>query len=305
MTTIKDIFEVGFMRNLYICNVSSNYISKVGLDACKEEKMYISMEEKLLGSHGIDLNSGKLYVATNDNYSFYEIDVENGRVRNYYVGMLANDLKFKNDYMYLICSENNCLIVYDMIEKRLCYEIQCGNYPHSMDICDKSKLISITNMHNNELTIVNYEKNDFVRKIRTGNLPMESKFYRDGRHIFVCESNLGNDEEGTFSVYDSKNGERSKTITLGKSPIDMHFDYEDNMAFVSNYLGNCISVIDLVAFKEISRIDVCGTPRGILKKGRFLYIVISDKDILLKYDIYTKEEEFIRTGLEPTCIHSY
>lgn len=304
MFSIEVIFEVRFMQNLYICNVSSNYISRVRLDICKEEKMYISMDEKLLGSHGLDLNKGKLYVATNDNYNFYEIDIGNGKVEDYYTGMPTNDLKFKDNYMYLICSESNCMIVYDMVNKGLCYEIECGNYPHSMDICDKSKLICITNMHNNQLTMVNYQKNDFVRSIRTGNLPMKSKFHKDGRHIFVCESNLGDEESGTFSIYDSKTGERHKTITLGKSPIDMYFDYDDNTVLVSNYLGNCISVVDLTTFEEISRIDVCGTPRGISKIGRFLYVVISDKDTLLKYDIYTKGEEFIKTGLDPTCIYS-
>lgn len=293
------------MQSLYICNVSSNYISRVCLDSDKEEKIYISMDKKLLGSHGIDLSDEKLYVAANDNYNFYEIDIKSKNVKNYYVGMLTNDLKLKNNYMYLICSENNCLIIYDMVEDHLCYEIECGNYPHSMDISDKSKLISITNMHNNQLTIVNYEENDFVRNIRTGNLPMKSKFHRDGRHIFVCESNLGDEVEGTFSVYDSQTGEKYKSITLHKSPIDMCFDYEANIVFVSNHLGNCISVIDLSSFKEISRIDICGTPRGIYKRGRFLYVVISDKDKLLKYDIYTKDEEFIKIGSEPTCIYSY
>src|SRR5699024_10779311 len=117
------------MQSLYICNVSSNYISRFCLDSDKEEKIYISMDKKLLGSHGIDLSDEKHYVAANDNYNFYEIDIKSKNVKNYYVGMLTNDLKLKNNYMYLICSENNCLIIYDMVEDHLCYEIECGNYP--------------------------------------------------------------------------------------------------------------------------------------------------------------------------------
>lgn len=293
------------MQNLYICNVSSNYVSKVGFNDDKEEKIYITNQEKSLGSHGMDLNNERLFVATNDNHNFYEVDINTKNVKKYYVGMLTNDLKFKNDYMYLICSENNCLIVYDMIEDKLCYEIECGNYPHSMDLSDKSKLISITNMHNNQLTIVDYGKNDFVRNIRTGNLPMKSKFYKDGRYIFVCESNLGDDVEGTFSIYDSYTGEKDKSITLGKSPIDMCFDYESDIVFVSNHLGDYVSIVELSNFKEISRIEACGSPRGIYKKGRFLYIVMSDIDKLLKYDIFSQKQEFIKIGSDPTCIYSH
>ena len=290
------------MKDLYICNGSSNYVSRVNLDKDVEEKIYISLDDKLLGAHGIDLNGDKLYIATNDSYSFYEVNTSNRHVEKYYIGMVANDLKFRDKFMYLICSENNCLAVYDMEENRLSYEIMCGNYPHSIDMNDKEKIICITNMHNNQLTIVDYNTNQFVKDIRTGNLPMKSKFYKDGKYIFVCESNLGDEFDGTFSVYDFHTGEKYKSITLHKSPIDMFFDYEDNIVFVSNHLGNCVSVIDLKEFKEISVIETFGMPRGIYKKGRFLYIVISDKDKLLKYDIYTKSKEIIEIGSEPTCI---
>lgn len=290
------------MKDLYVCNVSSNYVSKINLNDYKEEKIYISREEKNLGSHGIDLNKQNLYVATNNDYNFYKIDLKNFYVSKYNVGMLANDLMFKDRYMYLICSENNCLIVYDMMEKRLSYEISCGNYPHSMDVCDHNKLICITNMHNNQLTLVDYEQNDFVKNIRTGNLPMKSKFYKNSKYIFVCESNLGHEENGTFSVYDSQTGDKYRSMTLDKSPLDMYFDYNSDTVFVSNYLGNSISVVDLVEFKEIFRIEVDGSPRGLCKVGRFLYIVISDKGELLKYDMYTKEREFIKIGSDPTCI---
>ena len=290
------------MKDLYVCNVSSNYVSKINLNDYEEEKIYISREEKILGSHGIDLNGQNLYVATNNDYNFYRIDLKNFYVSKYNVGMLANDLMFKDRYMYLICSENNCLIVYDMMEKRLSYEICCGNYPHSMDVCDYNKLICITNMHNNQLTLVDYEQNDFVKNIRTGNLPMKSKFYKNSKYIFVCESNLGHEESGTFSIYDSQTGDKYKSITLDKSPLDMYFDYHSDTVFVSNHLGNSISIVDLGKFKEIVRIEVNGSPRGLCKVGRFLYIVINDKDELLKYDMYTKEREFIKIGSDPTCI---
>lgn len=293
------------MSNLYICNASSNYISKVNLLNNLEDKIYLSIDKKLLGLHGMDIGNSKLYVATNHNHNFFEVDIKNRKIRSNYIGMFTNDLRLKNNYMYLICGENNCLVIYDMIEKQLRYEIKCGNYPHSMDICNKNKLISITNMYNNQITLIDYEENDFIKNIKTRDLPMKSKFYRDGRYIFVCESNLGNEVYGTFSVYNSFTGEKCVSITLDKSPIDMCFDYSENTIFVSNYLGNSISIIDLFTFKEISRIEICGNPRGINKIGRFLYVTISDKDKLLKYDIYTKNEEFIKTGLEPTCMCVY
>lgn len=293
------------MKDLYICNVSSNFVSKININKYKEQKIYLSTDEKLLGSHGIDIVNNKLYVAANDNFNFYEVDVTGNNLKKYYTGMLTNDLKLYKKYMYLICSENNCLIMYDIEENRLCYEITCGNYPHSMDMSHHSKLICVTNMHNNELTLVNYETNEFTKKIRTGNLPMKSKFFKDGRYIFVCESNLGCDVNGTFSVYDAYTGDKCKTITLDNSPIDMFLDYTDNIIFISNHLGKSVSIVDLDEFKEIGKIEVQGNPRGIYKIGRFLYIVVNDKSELLKYDMYAKTREFIELGADPTSIYCY
>ena len=293
------------MNDLYVCNVSSNFLSKINLEKFKAEKIYLSTDEKLIGSHGIDIVNNKIYVAANDNFNFYEVDTEGKNLRKYYTGILTNDLKLQGKYMYLICSENNSLIVYHMTEHRLCYEISCGNYPHSMDLCTESKLVCVTNMHNNELTLINYETNEFVKSIRIGNLPMKSRFSKDGKYIFVCESNLGCDVEGTFSVYNVSTGEKCKNLTLGMSPIDMFIDYKDNTIFVSNHLGKYISIVDLNEFNEIGKIGVPGTPRGVYKIGRFLYVVVNDTCNLLKYDMYVKNKEYIELGADPTCIYCY
>lgn len=293
------------MDKLYICNSYSNYISQINLINDREKMLYISDDKDIIGIHGITLEGDKLYIAANNSDSFYIFSLKDEGVSSFDIGMKTSDIRFIERYAYLIGSDTNCLIVYDIEHRCICYEIKCGNYPHSMDVSSQCNLISITNMYNNEITIVDYSINDFIKNIRTGDIPTISKFYNNGKHIFVCESNLGHEKYGTLSVYDVKTGERNNTITLSKSPVDMYIDNDFKTIFVSNHLGECISIIDINSFKEISRIYISGMPRGMYRKGRFLYIVITDKNRVIKYDILTGIQESIEVGLYPTCIYSY
>lgn len=293
------------MKDLYVCNVSSNYISKINVSKDMHEKIYIQNTRNPIGIHGIDFYNKRIYVATNNSEKFYEFNMITRNVKSRDIGMMTNDLRVIDGLVYLICSENNCLTIYDLSTEGIFCLVQCGNYPHSMDVHNTSKIISITNMHNNQITLVDYSKNESIKNIRTGNLPMNSKFHKDGKHIIVCESNLGSDINGSLSIYNFHTGNRENSINLNKSPIDMFVDYDSDVIFVSNYLGDCISIIDLIEFKEIKRIEVSGNPRGLYRLGRFLYIVLSDREALLKYDLYTQYKKFIKIGEDSTCIYAY
>ena len=97
---------------------------------------------------------------------------------------------------------------------------------------------------------------------------MNSKFYKDSKYIFVCESNFGDEINGTFSIYDFDTGQNYKSIKLN-TPVDMYIDYESKSVFVSNYLGNCVSIIDLLELREIGRIYVNGNREEFIRMGDF------------------------------------
>lgn len=293
------------MKKLYICNSGSNYISQINLRNDKKEVLYISEDKNIIGMHSITLNDNKIYIASNNSELFYKFNLNDYSISSFNVGMKTNDIRFIDNYIYLIGSDTNCLITYDIEDRCICYEIKCGNYPHSMDVNSKYKLLSITNMYNDELTIVDYSIHDFIRNIKTRNLPTISRFYNNSKYIFVCESNLGDESYGTFSVYDVRTGQRDNTITLSKSPLDMYIDYDFKLIFVSNHLDECVSIIDIKSFREIDRIYISGMPRGVYRKGIFLYIVITDKNKLIKYNILTGSQGSIDLGENPTCIYVY
>lgn len=293
------------MNDLYICNGSSNYISKINLIDNLHQKIYLENDSRIIGIHGIDFSNDKAYIATNNSYNFYEIDINTLRIKVWDIGMFTNDLKIINDFMYLIGSETNCLVVYDMRNKYLCYQIECGNYPQSMDINDKYKLLCVTSSRSDQINVIDYDLNDIVKNFRTDNFPMNSKFYKDSKYIFVCESRFGDNSSGNFSIYDFESGQNYKSIKLNNAPVDMFIDYKSRCVFVSNYLGNCVSVIDLLELKEIGRIYVNGNPMGVYKNGRFLYVVLGDKEVLIKYDLYTRKNEIIKIGEDPSRVYGY
>ncbi len=292
------------MNDLYICNGLSNYISKINLTDSIHQKIHLEDENKIIGIHGIDFLDDKIYIAGNNSYNFYEININTWGIKSWEIGMFTNDLKIIDDFIYLICSDTNCLVVYDMTNKCLCYQIECGNYPQSMEINNKYEVICVTSSKSDQINMIDYKINDVIKNIRTGNFPMNSKFYKDSKYIFVCESNFGDEINGTFSIYDFDTGQNYKSIKLN-TPVDMYIDYESKSVFVSNYLGNCVSIIDLLELREISRIYVNGNPRGIYKNGRFLYVVLGDKELLIKYDLYTRKKETIRIGEDPSRIYGY
>ncbi len=291
------------MKNIYICNLSSNYISKINLRDESRENIEILDKKEPIGIHGITIRNDKIYLASNLTDSFYEYSIKNNKTKSHFIGAKTNDLCFIGRYIYLIGTDNNCIMMYDISNDKICCEIKCGDYPHSITFNNKLKILCVTNMYNNELTIIDHDLKGIINKVRTKDYPSNSKFYGNTKHIFVCESNLGSYMRGTFGVYDSYTGKIEKSITLDDSPIDMFIDYDLKIVFVSNYLGGCVSLIDIKSFKEINRIFILGMPRGIYREGRFLYIVLNDKNKLLIYDMITKSERFINLGSDPTCMY--
>ena len=112
------------MNDLYICNGLSNYISKINLTDSIHQKIHLEDENKIIGIHGIDFLDDKIYIAGNNSYNFYEININTWGIKSWEIGMFTNDLKIIDNFIYLICSDTNCLVVYDMTNKCLCYQIE-------------------------------------------------------------------------------------------------------------------------------------------------------------------------------------
>ncbi|RXI73609.1 YncE family protein [Clostridium tetani] len=295
------ISEEGFtMKHLFICNTSSDYISKVNLEKFKEERKIDlnSSNYRRIGPHGICKYRDKLITANSYGNGISIVDIkENREVNDYFIGMHCNDVITHKDNAYIICGESNNVVMFDLIKNGLLEEIPCGNLPHSIVINKEKELLLISNMENDSLTLIDLN-NKNSENIRVGAYPTKSMFSFDGNYIFACESNLGCDAKGSIAIISLKTLRILHRIKVGNAPIDMYYD--GRYCYVSNFGDGTISIVDMSYYEEVERLIVGGMPRGIVKLNKKIYVGDNYNNLLIEYNIKENIKSTIPIGGEPT-----
>lgn len=289
------------MGELFVCNTSSNYISKINTKLLKEElkiKLVCDNNEKI-GPHGISRYNDKLLVANSYNNSLSILDIQkNIEIERHFIGMNCNDVVAAGNFAYILCSESNNVTVFDLIEGKVVEEIPCGDMPHSIDINKQHKLLIISNFGDDSLTLIDYDKNELIGNIRVGAYPSKAMFTVDGRHVLVCESFIGSDFRGSIGVISLKNRKITNRVAVGNAPVDMFLN--ENECYVSNFGEGSVSIVDINHFKEIKRINTGGMPRGIVKEQNNIFVGDNYNNLLIKIDVKTGIKNNIPIGCEPT-----
>lgn len=289
------------MCYLYICNTSSDCISKVNVNNFKEEsKITLSPTNyRKVGPHGICKYEDKLITANSYGNSISIIDiVGNKEIGNHFIGMHCNDAVVYENNAYIICGELNNVVVFDLIKCKLLEEIPCGNLPHSIVLNKEKKLLLICNMENDSVTLINCENKESIKNIKVGSYPTKAIFSTDGQYIIVCESNLGSDFRGSISIISSKTLRVLYRVEVGNSPVDMFL--ENQLCYVSNFGDGTVSVIDINYYEEIKKFNIGGMPRGIVKVGNNIYVGDNYNNLLIQVDSENGSKKNIPIGGEPT-----
>lgn len=290
------------MNYIYICNTSSDFISKVNLNDFFEEKR-IDLKARntahRVGPHGICVNNNKLITANNYNNSISIINIEDEvEEDSYYIGVHCNDVVVYNNNAYIICGDLNSLIVFDLIGKRVVEQIPCGSLPHSICLNKEKKLLLISNMEDNSITLIDCTNNQYIKNIRVGEYPTKALFTVDGQYALVCESNIGSDFRGSIAILSLKNYKVINRVTVGNSPVDMYCN--NRYCFVSNFGEGTVSIVDINNYKEEKKIIIGGMPRGIIKCDKDLYVGDNYNNLLIKVNIREEDKKYIPIGGEPT-----
>ena len=291
------------MRYVYVCNTSTDCISKVSIDNFKEEnKITLNNEASTrIGPHGICAYNDKLLVANSYSNSLSVVDGKLGReVENYFIGMHCNDVVAYGDKAYVICGDLNNVTVFDMVKKKILKQIPCGDLPHSIVIDKQKEILMISNMGTDSITLIDCKGENRVKNIRVGSYPTKAVFTVDGKYILVCESNLGSDYKGSISIISRKNYKLLYRIPVGNSPVDMCVD--EKLCIVSNFGDGTISFIDINYYEKVKDISVGGMPRGVCKIKDNIYVGDNYKNLFLKINFRTNNKKSIPIGGEPTGI---
>jgi Cytochrome D1 heme domain. len=287
------------MDYLFVCNTASDYLSRINLDLLNEEKITLSCKEGRMGPHGICCFKSDLIIANSYNNSISKVSMFNrDESETHYIGTHCNDVDVYEEELYVTCGESNNIIVFDLKSNKIVEELPSGNLPHSIIINKKNGLAVVTNMESDSITLVDCKNHEINYEIQVGPYPTKALFSEDGNYIYVCESNIGSDEIGSVSLVSLKTKKIECRIYAGKAPVDMC--YENDFCFVSNFIEGTISIIHLRDKEEVKKISIGGMPRGIVKKGRYVYVGDNYSNLLVKYDLLKDSKKILPIGGEPT-----
>lgn len=287
---------------LYVCNSGSDDISVIDPDNLFEIRK-ISLKEggERVGPYAMCKYMDNLVVVNAYNNSLTLINLsKKDTYKNYFIGMRCCDVKIFNDNAYVVCSDSNSIIKYNLKDKMVEGVIPSGYLPRSIDFNAKNKMFVTSNMLSSDITIFKDEDTEQVEKIRVGEYPTKAIFTRDGENVIVSESNIGTDCVGSINIISIRNKLSVAKIKVGKWPVDIW--YSEKLLFSANLGDGTISVINLKEFKEIKRVYLGGMLRGIIQYKNCIFVNDNYNNVLICFDILKNKKKLIPIGNEPTGI---
>ena len=289
------------MSFIVLCNTGSDSLNKINTENLKNQSIFLSDGESPFGPHGLSLYKDKILVANNYNNSISLLNYKSFKEEsNVYVGAHPNDIVAHDDIAYVSCGESNSLIIYDMINDRVNFEIPTGRFPHNIALFEEENLIFISNMGDDSISVIDYINNKEIKRIKVENTPTKINISKNKKCLYVCMSYLGYDKRGSIGIIELKTLELVNKISVGLSPVDLFED--NNYLYVSNLCDGSISIVSLKDFKEENRIIIGGMPRGIVKVNENIFVGDYLNGILNIIGIENKKIKSITIGSEPNAM---
>jgi len=290
------------LEGLCICNTASSSLSFVDLETHEHTLCPLVIGQCPSGPHGMSFWEDYIITANSYGNSLSLVSIKSKKeVENLYVGSHPNDIKVFRNKGYILCGESNCLIIFDLVNRRIMKEIFIGIYPHFMHINAEGKSV-LANMDSNEVTIFNCENDEKVFTVSVGETPTKCIITDDGRSILVCESYLGLMVKGKISKYSLENGKKISETIVGYGPVDFYCTKE--YIYVSNFEEGTIGYINNKN-NEYENVKIGGMPRGVIKINNDIYVGDNYKNRLLIIDEKKKVKKTITLGKEPAAIVYY
>lgn len=289
------------MSYIVVCNTGSDSLSKINTENFNNESMILSADESPFGPHGLSIYEDKILVANNYNNSISLIDYKNFKEEsNLYIGAHPNDIVAYNGIAYVSCGESNSLIIYDLINERVNYEVPTGRFPHNIVLEEERNLLFISNMGEESISVIDYMNNKEIKRIKVENTPIKISISKNRKFLYACISYLGSDKKGSIGIIELKTLELIGKIQVGLSPVDLFED--DEYIYVSNLCDGSISIVDLKRLTEENKIVIGGMPRGIIKVKENIFVGDYLNGKLNIIGIKSKEIKAIPLGKEPNAM---
>ena len=207
------------MSYIVLCNTGSDSLNKINTENLKNQSIFLSAGESPFGPHGLSLYKDKILVANNYNNSISLINYKSFKEENnLYIGAHPNDIVAHDDIAYVSCGESNSLIIYDMINDRVNFEVPTGRFPHNIILLEEENLIFISNMGDDSISVIDYINNKEIKRIKVENTPTKINISKNKKYLYVCMSYLGYDRKGSIGIIELKTLELINKVKVGLSP---------------------------------------------------------------------------------------
>ena len=307
------------MSHVILCNTGSDMLSRIDTESLELQNYTLSGDEISFGPHEITQYNDSILTANNYNNTIsivdksvfeenYKSDAENlskdeiflGKQKNIYIGACPNDAAQYNNEILVTCGESDSIIIYNLINEKISFNIPVGIFPHNITIYKKKNLAFTSNMGDDSISVIDLKINKEIKKITVENTPIKIKISNNNRYIYVCISYLGYDKEGYIGIISLDTLELINKIKVGFSPVDL---FEDNdYLYVSDFCGSSISIINLKEFKREGKIEILGMPRGIVKFHKKIFAADYLNGFVNVINLETKEIKAIAVGKEPNAM---
>lgn len=286
------------MKNIFISNTSRSSIEVIELETfTMVTSIKLNDDGRNVGPHNLCLYNDKIITANNYSNGITIIDKNQlCKVEDIYIGAHCNDIKTFGNYAYVACGDNNNVAVFDLEKKNLLELLPCGDNPHSIDLLKSKGLLLVSNFNDNSITLINLNYKTEITNIKVGPNPTKAVFSYDGNYIYVCESNVYGNGDGSIAIICLKNLSVINRVAVGRIPID--FYYDGNFCYISYFGEGIIRIVDISNKKVIEKINVGGIPKSIIRLKDNLYYCDYLSDSIIRTNIVKEDKKAITLGGE-------
>ncbi|MDY0220468.1 MAG: beta-propeller fold lactonase family protein [Desulfobacterium sp.] len=165
---------------------------------------------------------------------------------------------------YATNSEDNNILVVDVVQKTVVGEIKTGTFPHGLRISPNGSEIYVTNVNDNSVSVIDVAQSKEVTRISIGKAPVQVGFTPDGGRAYVSLR-----DENNVAVIDTAQRKKIATIAVGRNPIQLFITPDGRYLYVANQgteadPDNTVSVIDIKTDGVIATIETGKGPHGVV-----------------------------------------
>ncbi|MFU7518155.1 YncE family protein, partial [Clostridium sp. HCS.1] len=92
-----------------------------------------------------------------------------------------NDLIGYNNNLYIVSSESNYFVVYEIEENKMILELKTNNWTYNIELSKELGLIFITNLQSNNISVIDIVSNNIIGELTTLEYPTKVRVSKDGK----------------------------------------------------------------------------------------------------------------------------